>query len=220
LLAGREVGFTDTAKGSHLAVVNREFAHELFHSDRPDDAIGRYFKNEDSGLVQIVGVVVNQKYLTLNEDPEPCIYFPISQRPETSTVLIVRTAPEITGAVGDEMAATIHKLIHELDPAIPIRESGAWTNQLGLAIFPAQTATIAYSSGARCARKQVISAALGRVLVLLGCGSIAGLLLGVAASQILSAIVYQASVQDPFRAQSGGANDTLNGRAFSDWSGV
>src|SRR5262249_39918775 len=91
LLAGREVGFTDTAKGSHVAVVNREFAHELFHSDRPDDAIGRYFKNGDSGLVQIVGVAVNQKYLTLNEDPEPCIYFPISQRPETSTVLIVRT---------------------------------------------------------------------------------------------------------------------------------
>ncbi|HEX6562866.1 MAG TPA: hypothetical protein VF020_01215 [Chthoniobacterales bacterium] len=37
-----------------------------------------------------------------------------------------------------------------------------------------------------------------RMLVLLGCGSIAGLLLGVAASQILSAIVYQASAQDPF----------------------
>ena len=36
------------------------------------------------------------------------------------------------------------------------------------------------------------------MLVLLGCGSLAGLLLGVAASQILSAIVYQASAQDPF----------------------
>jgi hypothetical protein len=36
------------------------------------------------------------------------------------------------------------------------------------------------------------------MLVLLGCGSIAGLLLGVAASRILSAVVYQASAQDPF----------------------
>jgi predicted permease len=230
LLAGREVGFTDTAKGSHVAVVNREFARELFHSDRPDDAVGRYFKNEGSGLVQIVGVVVNQKYLTLSEDPKPCMYFPISQRPDTSTVLVVRTGADATGAVGDEMAATIRKLIHELDPAIPIRESGAWTNQLGLAIFPAQTATIALSLfggfglllsiagtfglasytvskrlrelsirvalGAQA--KQVISAALGRMLVLLGCGSVAGLLLGVTASQILSAIVYQASAQDPF----------------------
>jgi predicted permease len=230
LLAGREVGFADPAKGSPVAVVNREFARRLFHSDRPDDAIGRYFKNEDSGLVQIVGVVVNQKYLTLSEDPEPCMYFPISQRPDTSTVLVVRTGADATGAVGDGMAATIRKLIHELDPAIPIRESGAWTNQLGLAIFPAQTATIAlslfggfglllsiagtfglasYTVSKRLRElsirvalgaqgKQVISAALGRMLVLLGCGSIAGLLLGVAASQILSAIVYQASAQDPF----------------------
>jgi hypothetical protein len=39
---------------------------------------------------------------------------------------------------------------------------------------------------------------LGRMLVLLGCGSLAGLFLGVTASQILSAIVYQASAQDPF----------------------
>ena len=230
LLAGRDVGFTDTAKGSPVAVVNREFARELLHSDRPDDAIGRYFKNEDSGLVQIVGVVVNQKYLTLSEDPEPCMYFPISQRPETSTVLIVRTGPDATGSAGDEMATTIRKLIRELDPAIPIRESGAWTSHLSLAIFPAQTATIAlslfggfglllsiagtfglasYTVSKRLRElsirvalgaqgKQVISAALGRMLVLLGCGSVAGLLLGVAASQILSAIVYQASAQDPF----------------------
>ncbi|MBV8278236.1 MAG: ABC transporter permease [Verrucomicrobia bacterium] len=229
VLAGRDVSFTDSAKGTSVAVVNREFARELFHSDRPDDAIGRYFKNEDSGLVQIVGVVVNQKYLTLSEDPEPCIYFPISQRPQTSTVFVVRTGPDPTGTVGDEMAATIRKLIRELDPAIPIRESGAWARQLNLAIFPAQTATIAlslfggfgvllsiagtfgvasYTVSKRLRElsirvalgaqgKQVIWAALGRMLALLGCGSVAGLLLGVATSQILSAVVYQASAQDP-----------------------
>jgi predicted permease len=230
LLGGRDVSFSDSAKGTHVAVVNREFARELFHSDRPDDAIGRYFKNEDGGLVQIVGVVVNQKYLTLSEDSEPCIYFPIFQRPETSTVLVVRTGQDPTGTVGDEMAATIRKLIRELDPAIPIRESGAWTSQLGLAIFPAQTATIAlslfggfgillsiagtfgvasYTVSKRLRElsirvalgaqgKEVISAALGRMLALLGCGSVAGLLLGVATSRILSTVVYQASAQDPF----------------------
>jgi ABC-type antimicrobial peptide transport system permease subunit len=35
------------------------------------------------------------------------------------------------------------------------------------------------------------------MLMLLACGSVVGILLGVAASQILSAIVYQASAQDP-----------------------
>jgi hypothetical protein len=46
--------------------------------------------------------------------------------------------------------------------------------------------------------KQIFSAALGRMLILLACGSIVGLILGVAASRVLSAIVYQASAQDPF----------------------
>jgi ABC-type antimicrobial peptide transport system permease subunit len=46
--------------------------------------------------------------------------------------------------------------------------------------------------------KQILSAALGRMLILLASGSVVGLLLGVAASRLLSAIVYQATAQDPF----------------------
>ena len=46
--------------------------------------------------------------------------------------------------------------------------------------------------------KQVVAAALGRMLALLGSGSAAGIALGVAASRLLAAIVYQASAQDPF----------------------
>jgi ABC-type antimicrobial peptide transport system permease subunit len=46
-------------------------------------------------------------------------------------------------------------------------------------------------------RKQVLSAALGRVLRLLAIGSAVGLLLGAAATKLLSYIVYQASPRDP-----------------------
>jgi predicted permease len=45
--------------------------------------------------------------------------------------------------------------------------------------------------------RQVLAAALGRMLVLLASGSVVGLLLGVAASRVLSVIVFQASAQDP-----------------------
>ena len=45
--------------------------------------------------------------------------------------------------------------------------------------------------------RQVLAAALGRMLVLLASGSVVGLLLGIAASRVLSAIVFQASAQDP-----------------------
>jgi ABC-type antimicrobial peptide transport system permease subunit len=46
--------------------------------------------------------------------------------------------------------------------------------------------------------RQIISVALGRMLVLLAAGSLAGITLGIAASRLLSVIVYQATAQDPF----------------------
>jgi ABC-type antimicrobial peptide transport system permease subunit len=138
--------------------------------------------------------------------------------------LVIRTR---TGA-GD-MAATLRKAVHDLDPAVPIQESSAWRRQLGLQLLPARAATVALSLfgvfglllsvtgtfglasytvakrlrelsirvalGAQA--KQIVSTALGRMLVLLAAGSVVGLLLGVAATRLLAAIVYQASAQDP-----------------------
>jgi ABC-type antimicrobial peptide transport system permease subunit len=46
-------------------------------------------------------------------------------------------------------------------------------------------------------RVQVLKAALGRTVVLLGVGSVAGLTLGALGSRVLSSIVYQATVYDP-----------------------
>ena len=45
--------------------------------------------------------------------------------------------------------------------------------------------------------KQILAAALGRMLMLLGIGSTIGLVLGAATSRLLSAVVYQASALDP-----------------------
>jgi ABC-type antimicrobial peptide transport system permease subunit len=45
--------------------------------------------------------------------------------------------------------------------------------------------------------RQILSAALGRMMILLAAGSVIGLVLGVAASRLLAAVVYQASAQDP-----------------------
>ncbi len=46
--------------------------------------------------------------------------------------------------------------------------------------------------------REVLSAALGRAFRLLAFGSIAGLLLGIAATRVLAYIVYQATPRDPF----------------------
>jgi predicted permease len=236
LLGGRDVSSLDTPQTSPVAVVTRQFAREVFHSE---EVIGRYFKRADGKPIQIVGLVADGKFLTLSEDPAAAVFFPISQQPQTSTVLIVRTQP---GNV-TEMTATIRKVIRELDPAVPILASGSWTSQLGLSLFPSQIATVAlslfgtfglllsvtgtfsvasYTVGRRLRElsirvalgargKQILWAALGRMLVLLACGSLVGILLGVAGSQILSAIVYQASAQDPLVLLAVGATVLVTG---------
>ncbi len=227
LLAGRDVSFTDTTQTPPVAVVNQEFVRRLFHSD---DAIGRYFKNSSGQQIQIVGVVADGKYFSLTEDQAAAAFFPISQKPTTHTSFIARIQPASSDAATNEVAATIRKVIRDLDPAIPVRESSAWHNQLGLTFFVSQVATVAlglfgafglllsitgtfglasYTVSKRLRElsirvalgaqaKQILSAALGRMLILLGSGSVVGMLLGVAASRVLSAIVYQASAQDPF----------------------
>jgi len=221
LLAGRDVSFTDTAKAPAVAVVNQAFARRLFHSS---DAVGRYFKSRSGLPIRIVGIVADGKYLMIGEDQHEAAFFPISQQASTLTALIVQ--PQGDPA---EMAAAIRKVVRDLDPAVPIRESGVWNSQLSLTFFPSQVATVAlglfgafglllsvtgtfglasYTVSRRLRElsirvalgaqaKQVLSAALGRMLILLGSGSVVGMVLGVAASRLLSAIVYDAGAQDP-----------------------
>jgi predicted permease len=222
LLAGREVSFSDTPTTPRVAIVNQEFARRLFKSE---NVVGRYFKNRSGVSIQIVGIMGDGKQFTLSEDPKAAALFPISQKGDTKTTLIVRTRRD-TG----DIVASIRGLVHDLDHGVPIRESGPWTSQLALSLFPSQVATVAlglfgafglllsiagtfglasYTVSKRfrelsirmalgAQAKQILSAALGRLLLLLGSGSAVGILLGLAASRLLAVIVYQASARDPF----------------------
>jgi predicted permease len=221
LLAGRDVSFTDTPQTPAVAIVNREFARRLFHSD---GAVGRYFKTRSGGLTLIVGVMADGKQFTLSEDPQAAAFFPVSQRGDTKTAIVVRTRRNA------DMVLSIRKVVRDLDRAVPIRESGPWSTQLALSLFPSQVATVAlgllgafglllsvagafglasYTIGKRLRElslrvalgaeaRQILSTALGRMLIVFGIGSAVGIALGVAASRLLSAVVYQASAQDPF----------------------
>ena len=229
--AGRDVSFADTPKTPAVAVVNREFARRLFHTDDAvgQSFIGRSFKNRSGQAVEIVGVVADGKYFSLTEDPMPVAFFPMTQGATGHTSFIVRMRADTSDLAVIDMAATLRKVIRDLDPAIPVRECSPWKNQLGLTFFVSQVATAAlglfgafglllsitgtfglasYTVSKRLRElsirvalgaqaKQILSAALGRMLILLASGCVIGMVLGVATSRVLSAIVYQATAQDP-----------------------
>src|SRR5271168_3864472 len=222
LLAGRDVSFTDTADTPAVAIVNQEFARRLFHSE---DAVGRYFKNHDGLSIQIVGIMADGKHCTLSEDPEAAAFFPISQKGSTGTALVVRTRRDTAEMVGMirkvvrdlDLAVPIREsgpwnsqLGLSLFPAqvatVALGLFGAFGLLLSIAGtfgLPSYTVSkrlrelsLRVALGAQA--KQILSTALGRMLVLLGSGSVVGIMLGVAASRLLSAIVYQATAQDPW----------------------
>jgi predicted permease len=224
LLAGRDLSFNDTPTTPRVAVINQTFARTLFPGTGPADTIGRFFKNHDGQQIQIVGIVADGKYLALAEDAKEAMFFPITQNPNTAVDLIVRPHANVNQAAitirktihdldpsipiissGDWRSAMALNFFPSQVATAALSLFGAFglllsiTGTFGMASYTVskrlRELSIRVALGAQA--KQVLWAALGRILILLSSGAAVGLILGVAASHLLSAIVYHASAQDP-----------------------
>ncbi len=211
----------DDKHGPRVAVVNLEFARRVFGSEVT--AVGKFYKSIDGSRIQVVGVVENGRYRMLTEDPQPAAFLPILQSPSSSTWLIVRSnrdPQELTAAIERSLGSldpglpfSIRTWDKEMDSAL--FASRVATISLGvlggLGAMLAMTGIFGMASytvskrmrelGIRVAlgaqRKEVLHSALGRAWRLLVFGSAVGLLLGIAATSVLSSIVYQATPRDP-----------------------
>jgi predicted permease len=221
LLSGRTLTLHDDTKAPTVAVVNREFARKVLGS--VDKAIGGHFKIWGGTRVEVVGVVEDGKYETLTEDPQPAMFYSFLQQPSTNTWIIARSerAPqEIVAALQRSLHSLdpalpleIKTWNSELDSALfAARVATVALGVLGLlGAMLAITGIFGMASyvvtkrlrelGIRVAlganQRKVLSAALGRAFRLLAIGSVAGMILGVLATRVLSSIVYQATPKDP-----------------------
>jgi predicted permease len=221
LLSGRAFTWHDDKNVPRVAVVNVEFARKIFGSIAK--TIGGYYKMPDGTRIQVVGIVEDGKYWSLTEHPQPAMFFPILQAPSVSTQLIIRSVRDprqLAAAVrsmlrGLDRALTVDiqtryetldgKLLPSRIATISLGVLGVMGAMLSITgIFGVAAYSVSKrlrELGIRLAlgaqRKQVLQAALGRPFKLLAWGSVAGLLLGVLASKVLAAIVYQATSRDP-----------------------
>ena len=222
LLSGRDVSWHDDVNAPRVAVINQEFARKVFGS--LENAMGRFYKLPDGTRMQVVGVVEDGKYDSLTEDPQPAMFLPILQSPSSDTWMVIKCNSEpatLAGAMRKRLQALdpalplyLSSWNKELDTALfasrmatislgVLGVLGAMLSITGIFGMAAYSVSrrlrdlgIRVALGAR--RREVLEAALGRAFRLLAFGSIAGLLLGIAASRVLSAIVYQATPRDPF----------------------
>ncbi len=220
LLAGRDFTWDDGPNTPKVVLVNERFCHLMF-GDK--SAIGRHFLGGSKTLYQVVGVVEDGKYDSLTEDPGAAVYFPLAQDHEANTALVVRSqlpAADIMPALDrmitetdSSLPFTIHRWPDALDLVLfPARAATAALGVMGLlAALLAVTGVFGMASysvskrmrelGIRVAlgarRDQLMRSALGRPVLLLLAGSVAGMLLGVLASRLLAFLVYQATPRDP-----------------------
>jgi predicted permease len=220
LLAGRDFTWADGPDTLRVAIVNEKLARSLFGNS---PAVGRRFRGGDMVLRVIVGVVEDGKYDSLTEDPKAAMFFPVAQDPEGDTTMVVRSqlpAAEVAPAlnrmlqgIDSSLPFTIQAWPDALALVLfPARVATAALGVMGLlaamlavtGVFGMAAYTVSkrlrelgirVALGAHSA--QLMRSALGRPLLVLLSGSVAGLILGVLASRLLAALVYEASPRDP-----------------------
>jgi predicted permease len=221
LLAGRDFTWHDDRQAPAVAVVNRTFAGTFFGT--VTNAVGKYYRLQDGTRVQVAGVVEDGKYMSVTEDQQLAMFLPFLRAPSPQAYLVVRSRrdpEELSAAIRSkvrELDAGLHvgTATWNSQLAVVLFPSRVATVALGVlgAIGAMLSITgifgmAAYSVSRRlkelgirmalgAERKEVLQAALGRALKLLGFGSAAGLMLGVLASRVLASIVYQATPRDP-----------------------
>jgi predicted permease len=221
MLAGRVLTLNDAGGAPLVAVVNEKFAQKMFGS--VEKAIGSEYKIWGGTRAQVVGVVEDGKYRSLTEDQEPAMFYSFLQRPSGNVWLVVRSRRdqeetavalrEALRGLDPGLPVRIETWEQELSWALfPARVATVALGVLGLlGAMLAVTGIFGMASyvvskrlrelGIRVAlgagQREVLRAALGRAFRLLAIGSVAGILLGVLAAKVLSAIVYQATPRDP-----------------------
>jgi predicted permease len=219
LLRGRDFSWRDTTKTPYVAIVNETFARNMW-GDTP--AIGQRFIFLDH-LREVVGVAEDGKYHHIEESPEPVVYLPLSQSEQWFGTFVVRSSraqSEMAAALERTLSGLEPNAIITVQSwpdamanarfpaqaaAVALGVMGllaamvAVTGIFGMAAYNVSRRMkelgIRMALGART--RHVMSVAVGRPIVLLGVGSLAGLLLGVLASRLLGQIVYQANPRDP-----------------------
>jgi predicted permease len=219
---GRDIEWRDANGAPRVAVINRTFARTIL---RTRDPIGRHFaygwRDEP---VEVIGVVEDGKYESLTESPRPVVFEPIVQTYNATTTIIARSAqpPE---QILSEVREAIRSIDPSLTlygtgtveqmlgfAMFPSQAAAIALSAFGiLAVVLSATGIhglVAYAVSKRqreigiriaigASTGNVLRVVLGRLAALLAIGALAGLLLALAAGDVLSRIVYQATPDDP-----------------------
>lgn len=124
---GREYQDTDTADSANVMVINEAMAKRYWPQG---NALGGRIRLGGNNIAEVVGIVADSKYGSINERPLPQMFLNMN-RYQTSTVrLFVKTTGNATPLVND-----VRNAIHALDAALPIYDARTLNEHMQGAVF-------------------------------------------------------------------------------------
>jgi predicted permease len=129
LLEGRDVRASDTATSQRVVLVNQKLARAL----RPDGGspvgLDLFEDKNGDGRAVIAGVVGNAKYDAIRRDAPTTLYAPFRQRAVRQGTFSVRTVSDPLS-----LAATVRRVMAEVDSRVPIYDLRTQEEQISLAM--------------------------------------------------------------------------------------
>ncbi|HEV2689554.1 MAG TPA: FtsX-like permease family protein, partial [Bryobacteraceae bacterium] len=221
LIAGRDFDERDRTGTQQVAIVNQSLARKLYPNS---DALGKSF-HQGGRVIQIVGIVQDGKYQSLNDESEGAIFWPRSQRYSSAISVVARSSMP-----AEDLLRQIEKTVLSLDGTLPFFQADTLEDHLSVPLLPARIAAImlggfgvlavvlaatgvygmlAYAISRRtreigirvaigASRANVLSLVLRRALIIVGAASALGAGLALAVGPYFAPVLYGVSARDPW----------------------
>jgi predicted permease len=223
LIAGRDFDQHDVAGSTRVAIVNEAFIRRLFPGE---NGLGKRFRQGGDAppWIQIVGIVQDGKYQSLNDTSEPALFWPRGQRYDSTMTVVARSflPPE-------DVLKRIEQTISTLDPTLPFFQADSLEDHLSVPLLPARLGAamlgafgvlaivlaatgvygmLAYAVSRRsreigirvaigAGRSDILSLVLRRAVLIVAGASVVGALLTLALGRFFSPVLYGVSPRDP-----------------------
>ena len=225
IISGRTFTSQEATEDRHVVVINEALARKYFPNANP---IGQRLvidMNETNAPTEVIGVVGDAKYATLESEPRAMVYWPHPQLANSAMTLVMRTTNDPLS-----LAPAAQQAIQTLDkdqPVSDVRTMAGWIDEsvartrfgtlllnlfAGVALLLVTVGiygVIAYSVTQRTheigirmalgARPlDILRLVVGQGLLLTFVGVVLGLGAAFALTRLLASLLYEVSATDPF----------------------
>jgi predicted permease len=124
---GREYLDSDAPNAQNVIVINEAMARRYWPKG---NALGGQIRLGGKTVAEVIGVVADSKYSSINERPLPQLFFPLARGEASTLRLFVKTTGDPAPFV-----AEVRNAIRAIDPNLPVYDARTLSEHMQVAVF-------------------------------------------------------------------------------------